>query len=190
MTRSITKSATYLSFLVLLIASLFCSGCATYFGYGGPYEGKVIDRDTRQAIEGAVVHGTWRKHDPCSKTAAAAYHNSQEVLTDKKGEFRINGFGLQIMSCVDEMEVTVFKHGYEQQRSSPWSALKNHLFSEDVEWEADKAIFKLRPMNMEERRMREVVLPDTPDSKRVLLRIEKNREQMEIGTPSGTHSPK
>jgi hypothetical protein len=189
-TDSNTKSARYLSLVFLLFASLVCSGCVTYFGFGGPYEGKVIDRDTRQAIEGAVVHGTWHKHAPCSPIAAATYHNSQEVLTDKKGEFRINGLGLQILTCVDEMEVTVFRSGYAQQRSSPWGALKNPLFSEDVEWEAGKAIFKLRPMNMEERRMREVALPDTPDSKRILFRIEKNREQMEIGTPSGTHPPK
>lgn len=190
MTNFVTKSAGDWSLPLLLSASLLCSGCVTNFGSGGPYEGRVIDRDSRQAIEGTVIHGTWHKHDPCSKTAAATYHDSQEALTDKKGEFKINGQGLLILSCLAEMDVTVFKAGYALQRSTPWSALKNPSAGADVEWEAGKAIFKLQRMTMEERRKREVVLPDTPDSKRKLFRIEKNREQMEIGTPAGTLTPK
>jgi hypothetical protein len=191
MIHFVTKSAGYrvLPLLLLLSAVFLCSGCVTYFGYGGPYEGRVIDRETRQVIEGAVIHGTWHIHDPCSTTADAIFHDSQEVLSDKKGEFKIKGHGLLIMSCVDEMDVTVFKAGYEQQRLTPWSALKNPARN-DVEWEGGKAIFKLRPMAMEERRKREVDLPDTPDNKRNLFRIEKNREQMEIGTSSGKLSPK
>ena len=197
MTHFVTKSAGYLFLPLLLSAVLLCSGCVSYLGYGGPYEGRVIDRDTRQAIEGAVIHGTWQIHDPCSKTAAATYHDSQETLTDKKGEFKINGKGLRIMSCVDEMVVTVFKAGYAQQKATPWSALKNPSASEDVEWEGgkaifegSKAIFKLRRLTAEERLKREVDLPDTPDGKRSLFRIEKNREQMEIRTPSGKLPPK
>jgi len=197
MTHFVTKSAGYLFLPLLLSAVLLCSGCVSYLGYGGPYEGRVIDRDTRQAIEGAVIHGTWQIHDPCSKTAAATYHDSQETLTDKKGEFKINGKGLRIMSCVDEMVVTVFKAGYAQQKATPRSALKNPSASEDVEWEGgkaifegSKAIFKLRRLTAEERLKREVDLPDTPDGKRSLFRIEKNREQMEIRTPSGKLPPK
>jgi len=190
MAHFVNKSAGHFFLTLLLSASLLCSGCVTYLGYGGPYEGRVIDRDSRQPIEGAVVHGIWRIHEPCSKTAPTTYRDSQETVTDKKGEFKINGIGLLYMSCVDEMEVTVFKAGYEQLRSTPWSALKNPAASEDVEWQGGTAIFKLRPMTMEERRKREVDLPDTPDSKRNLFRIENNREQMEIKTPSGKLPPK
>jgi hypothetical protein len=190
MTHHMAKAVRYRFIPLLLSASLLCSGCVAYLGYGGPYEGRVIDRDSREAIEGAVVHGTWLKHDPCSKTAAATFHESQEILTDKKGEFKIKGVGLRILSCLDEMEVTVFKAGYTQLGSTPWSALKNTPPGADVEWEGGTAVFRLRRMTMEERRNREVTLPDTPDSNRVLYRIEKNREQMEIATSSGKHSPK
>jgi hypothetical protein len=198
MTHFVPKSAGYrFAPLLLSAAVLLCSGCVTYLGYGGPYEGRVIDRDTRQAIEGAVIHGIWHIHDPCSKTAAADYHDSRETVTDKKGEFKINGIGLRYMSCVDEMDITVFKAGYAQQRLTPWSALRNPSASEDVDWEGgkalfegSKAIFKLRRLTAEERRKREVDLPDTPDSKRNLFRIEMNREQMEIRTQSGKPSTK
>jgi hypothetical protein len=88
------------------------------------------------------------------------------------------------------MAVTVFKAGYAQQKTAPWSELKNPVNSEDVEWEGGKAVFKLRPMTMEERRNREVALPDVPDNRRTLFRIEKNREQMEIKPPSGKLSTK
>jgi hypothetical protein len=186
MTQRIISSARYPVLALLLLASLVCSGCVTYFGYGGPYEGRVIDRDTRQPIEAAIIHGTWHKHSPCSKEAPSTYFNSQEVLSDKKGEFKVKGQGLRIMSCIDEMDVTVFKAGYTQQRSTPWSDLKNPLYGEDIELEAGRIIFKLRRMTLEERRKRGVTLPDTPDHKRQLFRIEKNRELLEIGTPSGT----
>ncbi|HXC93732.1 MAG TPA: hypothetical protein VN652_06945, partial [Geobacteraceae bacterium] len=142
MTYFVTKSAIHRFVPLLLSAALLCSGCVTYLGYGGPYEGRVIDRETRQAIEGAVIHGIWHIHDPCSKTAAATYHDSRETVTDKKGEFKINGIGLLYMSCVDEMDVTVFKAGYAQQRSTPWSALRNPSASDDVEWEGGKALFE------------------------------------------------
>lgn len=183
MTQSIISSARYLVLALLLFASLVCSGCVSYFGYGGPYEGKVIDRDTRQPIEAAVIHGTWHKHSPCSKEAASTYYNSQELLSDKQGEFKVKGQGLRIMSCIDEMNITVFKAGYAQQRSIPWSDLKNPPYGEDIELEEGRVIFKLRRMTMEERRGREVILPDTPDNKRQLFRIENNREMMEIALP-------
>jgi hypothetical protein len=185
----LTKSAGY-RFLPTLLCALLCSGCVSYLGYGGPYEGRVIDRDSRKAIEGAVIFGNWNIHDPCNKTAPSIYDNSQETVTDKDGQFKINGVGLRIMSCVDEMEVTVFKAGYAQQKTAPWSELKNPVNSEDVDWEGGKAVFKLRPMTMEERRNREVALPDVPDNRRNLFRIEKNREQMEIKPPSGKLSTK
>jgi hypothetical protein len=189
MIHSLTKSAGY-RFLPLLLSALLCSGCVSYLGYGGPYEGRVIDRGSGNAIEGAVIYGTWRIHEPCKKTAPVTYYNSQETVTDKNGEFKVNGVGLRIMSCVDEMEVTVFKAGYAQQKTAPWSELKNPANNEDVEWDEWKAVFKLQPMTMEERRKREVALPDAPDNRRNLFRIEKNREEMEIKPPSGKLSPK
>jgi len=171
---------------MILFAFLVCSGCVTYFGYGGPYEGKVIDRDTRLPIEAAVIHATWDKHSPCSKEAPSTYYNSQEVLSDKSGEFKIKGQGLRIMSCIDEMDITVFKAGYTQQIPTPWSDLKNPLHGEDIEREAGRIIFKLRRMTLEDRRKRVITLPDEPDHKRQLFRIEINRELSEIRTPSGT----
>jgi hypothetical protein len=183
------SSVKYLAFGILLLAAFACSGCVSMIAYGGPYGGRVIDRDTGQPIVGAVVYGTWRKHTPCSRNAPADYFDGQEVLTDRKGEFVIKGVGLKFMSCLDEMNITVFKAGYRQQPQTPWSDLKNPLYREDVDWEEGRVVFKLRPLTLEERRAREVTLPDAPDRKRSLFRIEINKELMETGGRSNVPSP-
>ena len=48
-------------FFRIILSMLFifvCTGC-TIIGYDGPYEGSVIDSDTKKPIEGAVVFGEW-----------------------------------------------------------------------------------------------------------------------------------
>ena len=45
--------------MVLLLQ--FFSGCVSLVYYEGDYHGKVIDAETLQPIEGAVVMGVWSK---------------------------------------------------------------------------------------------------------------------------------
>jgi hypothetical protein len=170
--------------MTLIMFYLVCSGCVTYFGYDGPCEGRVIDRDTRQPIEGAVVDGTWVKSYPGPGGASGKYYDSKEVLTDKGGKFKIEGVGLLILSNMEEMEVNVFKAGYTQWQAY-WSSPKRSKYSaESVEWEGDKAIFKLRRMTMEERKERVANTPrSAPANNTKLFRLEENRERLEIGRP-------
>ncbi|TSK05052.1 MAG: hypothetical protein FPO08_16200 [Geobacter sp.] len=177
--------------LLCLIMILLSSGCVTYFGYDGPYEGKVIDKDTRQPIEGAVVHGTWVKSIPGPGGASSSYYDSREVLTDKNGNFKIEGVGLLIFSNMEEMEVNVFKAGYEQWQSYWSSPKRSKISAQYVEWEGNKAIFKLRRMTFEERKNRVVSSPSTVGSKQGnagirLFLLEENKENIELGYPSST----
>ena len=55
------SSAKLLLMAVLLV--LF-SGCVSLVYYEGNYHGKVIDAETLQPIEGAVVLGVWSKSYP------------------------------------------------------------------------------------------------------------------------------
>jgi hypothetical protein len=174
---------------LLLLLMLCCSGCVTYFGYDGPYEGRVIDRDTSQPIEGAVVHGTWVRSHPGPGGASSSYYDSREMLTDKNGNFSIKGAGLLIISNIEEMEVNVFKAGYTQ-RHGYWSGFKDMDYVKDIEWEGDKAVFKLRRMTLAERKQRHAYTPSTPGNKEIKLFMrEENKENIEIGRPADTLYP-
>jgi hypothetical protein len=174
---------------VISVISLACSGCASMLRIDGPYEGKVMDADTKLPIEGAVVHGSWSKRH---LGGYGEYYDSYEVLTDKHGDFKIPGKGLLVLSEVEQMGLTIFKTGYEQrQENSVWSGLKKAKWPNgQITWEGNKGIFKLRRLTYEERRERSVFLPAMePGKKQRFLRVEYNKEMMEIGKPTGTLLP-
>jgi len=177
--------------LIFIFVSFCLGGCVTYFGYDGPYEGKVIDSDTGQPLEGAVVHGTWVKSHPGPGGASSTYYNSKEVLTDKEGKFKIDGVGLLIFSNVEEMEINIFKAGYTQIHGY-WTGLKiDSAATSFVERKGDSVVFKLHRMSFEERRDRSIYFlgSDVPVvGKRLLIR-ERNKEMMELGKPANTLLP-
>lgn len=169
---------------------LCCSGCVTYYGYDGPYEGMVIDKDTNQPIEGVVVHGAWSKAHLSPGGATHTYYDSVEVLTDKEGRFKIRGMGMLILSNTEEMDISIFKAGYTQIKGY-WSGFKiDPTLAPFVVWDGNKAIFKLRRMAFEERKNRDVTGPlSEPNNKLKLFNRERNKENIEIGRPSSSLFP-
>jgi hypothetical protein len=167
--------------LLLIVLTSFSTACASMLRIDGPYEGKVVDAETNQPIEGAVVHGSWHKRYLGGGTE---YYDSYEVLTDKHGEFKILGQGLLIFSDVEGMMLTIFKVGYEQVEPTYWKGLRGGSYK-IVTWVGDKGIFKLRRMSLEERRKRTLSEPDGPKKQR-LYRLEHNKEMLEIGRPPET----
>lgn len=174
--------------LSIFIAMMVLSGCASMLRFDGPYEGKVIDAETKQPIEGAVVHGSWYK---VQLGGAHEYYDSYEVQTDKNGEFKIPGKGLLVLSEIEEMTLIIFKAGYKQWPPNIWSGLKEGKWPNDeVVWNDNKGTFKLLRRSLEERRSDGVILsPIEPARKQRLLIIESNREKTEIGRPSDTLLP-
>lgn len=105
---------------VVLVFMVVCStACAATFS------GKVIDADTKEPIEGAVVVALWVEKRATAAGATSRGHEVKEALTDKNGEWKIKGpsggeLG-NIKSAIsfvtgiyftDTPEFIVFKPGY------------------------------------------------------------------------------
>ena len=126
-------------------------GCASAIRYDGPYEGRVIDADTGEPIEGVIVLGVWSKEHITPGGAVSEYYDARETVTDRNGEFSIPGKGLLLASNIAPMDVLIFKAGYECLQTT-WLGLKiDGILRQRVKWEGDKAIIPLKKLTMEER---------------------------------------
>jgi hypothetical protein len=136
--------------LVFLLLS-FHSASAAIFRYDGPYEGKVVDADTGEPIEGAVVLGVWYRIHPNVAGWNSEFYDAVETLTDKNGEFYIKGLGPLLMSNIDDMNMVIFKVGYEH-LSTSWGSLKEgYRLRKIIKWNGNKAIIPLKKWSLEER---------------------------------------
>ncbi|MEW6001106.1 MAG: hypothetical protein AB1638_00420 [Nitrospirota bacterium] len=79
-------------FFIILIISFSVSSAELYSG--GPWGGRVIDADTKEPIEGAVVVAIWRReYDSFPDRGAGIFlHEIKETLTDKDGQFEIPAY--------------------------------------------------------------------------------------------------
>ncbi len=100
--------------LTILLAS---SSCAIYHHYG-PYYGKLVDAETKQPLEGAVIladYYTWLYASPGGP--AVYFLDAQEAVSDKNGGFRIpslNAFAFRPLSTFNsEPGITIFKPRYK-----------------------------------------------------------------------------
>ena len=118
--------------------------------YDGTYKGKVVDADTREPIENAVVLGTWSVLHPNVAGGYHTYYDARETVTNKTGEFTIAGKGLRIMSNLEPMSILIFKAGYQYIGSLAWGSIKI-AYRDEIKWEGDKPIFPLKKLTMEER---------------------------------------
>jgi hypothetical protein len=171
-----------LTTLMSFIGIMMLSDCVFAIRYDGPYEGRVIDADTGEPIDGVVVLGEWSTVTITPGGGVYDYYDAKETLTDKNGEFSIPGTGLRVMSNIAPMNVLIFKAGYEHIGLGPWSGLKEgFLLSKKIKWEGAKAIIPLKKMTMEERKERLIGKESIPDHKQKLLIKELNREKRELG---------
>lgn len=170
-------------FLPLTILSIILSllmSCWSYalVRYDGPYEGRIIDAEARQPIEGVVVLGVWYTETPSAAGALTKYHNAMETVTDKNGEFTIKGLGLLVMSNVLPMDVLIFKAGYTHYGMMTWKELKKAVKTED-----NRLIIRLKKLTMEERKKQRT--PDypskAPQEKIMLMLQEINKDRTERG---------
>ena len=84
----------FICFSAIMTFILLITGCEGRF-YPLPYrslapfEGKVIDADTKEPIEGAVVLAVYSYEIYSFAGSNAVIKDGQETLTDKNGEFRL-----------------------------------------------------------------------------------------------------
>lgn len=77
-------------FLTILLMSFSISYAELYSG--GPWRGRVIDADTKEPIEGAVVVAVWERRYDCGFNNPTYFQEAREVLTDKEGRFEISAY--------------------------------------------------------------------------------------------------
>jgi hypothetical protein len=94
-------------------------------GYRGPFEGRVIDADTREPIQGAVVFVEWKRKVMTPVEAQTVYHDAAEVLTDEKGEFYIKKkwSWSPWRNLMMYASVLIFKAGYGHVDIADWPRL-------------------------------------------------------------------
>lgn len=163
--------------LAFILFLMFLTSCYAA-RIDGPYEGKVIDADTGQPIEGVVVLGTWSTETITPGGGTHEFYDAQETVTDKNGEFKIKGLDLKVLSNVAPMDIFIFKSGYTYERGS-WTSLKE--FAKEIKWEGNKAIIPLKKLTIGDRKRRMSIPYAAPEKKMKLMLEEIHKERREIG---------
>jgi hypothetical protein len=172
--------------LANIILILFLqTGCLYAVRYDGEYHGKVVNEETREPIEGAVVLGTWAVYHFGVAGGYSTFYDARETVTDKNGEFTISGQGLRILSNVGPMGVLIYKAGYTYYEAG-WDNLKiSEFHNKQVKWEGEVPVFPLRRLSEEERKndVTGTYLPSTNAPGKMIMQMiqEINREMIYRG---------
>jgi len=174
------------AFLFILLILMFQTGCLYAVRYDGPYKGKVVDKETREPIEGAVVLGTWGVYHFSPGGGSNTFYDAKEAVTDKNGEFMIPGQGLRILSSVGPMRVLVYKARHDYYENN-WTYIINHRYTEDeIRWEGDTPVFQLKKITDADREkdLNGSLIPSLPymeTSRKFLMTQEINKERIYRG---------
>src|SRR3990172_6905256 len=102
--------------IIGLITLLFLLVNYEYTIAGGPWKGKIIDIETKEPLEGAVVLAVWERVYRTPAGASSYFYEAKEVLTDKEGKFEIPSYTpinlVPIISYMRGPLFTIFKPGY------------------------------------------------------------------------------
>jgi hypothetical protein len=117
----VIKAALWVLLLGFLVTIMFTAWCMslgareTHIGWtSGPYRGRVIDAQTKEAIKGAVVVAVWYYSVPAMAHPVTMFHNAVEVLTDAEGIFVVEAPWTELFAlpCTSFPVFTIFKPGY------------------------------------------------------------------------------
>lgn len=110
------RFALLLALLLLLLSGVGMAGAGWLLYTGGPYRGQLLDAETRQPLEGAVVLFYWERDVYGGAGGPVAFFlTAKEVLTDKEGRFHIPwfiGMSLNPLSVVREPESIFYYSSY------------------------------------------------------------------------------
>jgi hypothetical protein len=91
------------------------SSASLYYS-DGPWKGKIIDAETEEPIEGAVVLAVWQKIYASPTGNQSYFFDAVESVTDREGRFFIKEFKainiLPVLRWLDGPWFTIFKPGY------------------------------------------------------------------------------
>lgn len=115
--RDITYYLACFFVIVGIVLLLTSESVAGWLIYNKPeFKGKVIDAETKEPIEGAVVVVVYKKHSLISGPGGgySSVVKVKEALTDKSGEFYFLSYTtlIQPNSVEDAAEFIIYKPGY------------------------------------------------------------------------------
>lgn len=112
----------------------------------GPWGGKIIDIETKEPIEGAVVLAVWERVYRTPAGPNSYFYEAKEVLTDKEGRFEIPAYTpinlLPIISYMRGPHFTIFKPRY---LSLSGEYLDENVTDKPTELPKGAKVFRLAP---------------------------------------------
>jgi hypothetical protein len=167
-------------FLSLFVSSLLLlTAVAFYPLYAGSYEGRVIDTETKQPLEGAVVLAVWDKEYPTVGGRVSYFLDSEEVLTDLNGRFVVGKLPpVTFKAFVAGPRILIFCPGY-----APYGIYPDYKVNPEIVLDTDTLLrtmekeeltFELARLTREERLyvVRNIDHMDVPEKKKPnLLRL-------------------
>ncbi|MBI5675113.1 MAG: hypothetical protein HZC48_04660 [Nitrospirae bacterium] len=103
--------------VIIFIAVILASTLLTIPAFAaGPWKGRILDIETKEPLEGAVVLAVWQRVHRTPTGSDPYFYEAKEVLTDKEGRFVIPSYRpinlLPIISSMRGPLFTIFKPGY------------------------------------------------------------------------------
>lgn len=123
---------------ILMFALFAPTSDAGWLIYHVPeFKGQIIDIDTKQPIEGAVVVAVYKKATMgLGAGSLSSIISARETLTDKDGNFRIPSYTtlIQPFSWQIPNEVIIYKPGYASLETGTWHFIGETLKEEQEGW--------------------------------------------------------
>lgn len=160
---------------------------------GGPWKGKIIDIETKEPIEGAVVVAIWERAYRSVSGDKTYFYEAKEVLTDKEGRFEIPAYTpinlLPIISYIREPYFIIFKPGY---LSLSDRHLETNVINKPAEFKRNGKMYRFAPgiielpkLKTREERLEAqsdaIPLGEVPDEKMPILLNLINAERKSLG---------
>lgn len=184
--------------ITVFLIAILCFNCS-YALAAGPWKGKVIDAETKEPIEGAVVLAVWDRNYRTPTGGSSYFYEAKEVLTDKEGRFEIPSYTpinlLPLISYIEGPFFTIFKPGYGSLPMGLWNFFTGAVVeSKEIElygkrYRLATGLIELPPLKTREERRMVGASPmgDKKDWKKQKQFIKLLREEWEYltGKPAG-----
>jgi hypothetical protein len=113
-----TRSGRVAKYLLVALGTLALNACGSPYYTSDPIEARVVDADTGQPIEGAIVTANWQLIGPSLDTGGRKVGQLEvmETVTDKDGRLffpgftKINPSGAELRE--EDPQILIFKPGY------------------------------------------------------------------------------
>ncbi len=125
------KSARFSILAILILSITTATAEAGWLIYHEPeFQGTILDIDTKQPIEGAVIVAVYKKSTMGLGTGTmSSIINIRETLTDKEGNFRVPSYTtfIQPFSWKSQTIFIIFKPGYASIETGNWHFMGKEL---------------------------------------------------------------